>query len=349
MNLQYLRYALEVERAGSISKAAENLFMNQPNLSKAIKELESMIGVTLFRRTTKGVSAVTEDGRVFIEYAKSILCQFEDMKAHFQAAGAQKNTFRLSIPRASYIAEAFAAFIDGLSGMDGFSVSFQETNSMAAINSVVRDGYNLGVIRYRARYEKYFLSLLREEGLEHREILSADSVVIMSAKNALAGKPELSPADLGGMIEIANDDFAMPRHLPAARAAGDGGPASGGKQGEGAARAGRQTAGADGAPAGERQSEGGALPSGKRIFVFERGSQFDLLARIPNAFMWVSPMPRDVLARNALVQRGCAAGDIGFKDVLVYRRGRAFGALERAFIDSLERAKNTILLGKSAP
>ncbi|MDR1060946.1 MAG: LysR family transcriptional regulator [Clostridiales bacterium] len=335
MNLQYLRYALEVEKAGSISKAAENLFMNQPNLSKAIKELEAMIGVTLFMRTTKGVSSVTEDGRVFIEYAKNILFQLDDMKAHFQAAGAKRDTFRLSIPRASYIAEAFTAFIDGLSGAGGFCVSFQETNSMMAINSVVRDGYDLGVIRYRAQYEKYFLSLLQEEGLEHREVLKADSVIIMSAQNALAGKPVLALSDLSDMIEITNDDFAMPRHLSRLSQQPHG---ADGANGAGGANGASGANGADGAP-----------QSGKRIFVFERGSQFDLLARIPKTFMWVSPMPRDVLARNALVQKSCAARDIGFKDVLIYRRGHAFGALERAFLDSLERAKNTILLGKSAP
>ena len=77
MNLQYLKYALEVEKMGSISKAADNLYMNQPNLSKAIKELETMIGVPLFERTTKGVSSTTEEGRVFMEYAKNILAQFQ--------------------------------------------------------------------------------------------------------------------------------------------------------------------------------------------------------------------------------------------------------------------------------
>ena len=55
MNTLHLKYAVEVERTGSISRAAENLFMGQPNLSKAIRELEETTGITIFKRTSKGV------------------------------------------------------------------------------------------------------------------------------------------------------------------------------------------------------------------------------------------------------------------------------------------------------
>ena len=58
MNILHLKYAVEVAKTRSISKAAENLYMGQPNLSRAIKELEESLGITIFRRTTKGISAV---------------------------------------------------------------------------------------------------------------------------------------------------------------------------------------------------------------------------------------------------------------------------------------------------
>ncbi len=213
MNLQYLKYALEVEKMGSISKAADNLYMNQPNLSKAIKELETMIGVPLFERTTKGVSSTTEEGRVFMEYAKNILAQFEDMKLHFQMVSSKEDAFRISIPRASYIAEAFTSFVEEIGDKDNFYISFQETNSTQTIKNVAQNGYNLGIIRCRALYEKYFLSFLEEKELEYREILAADSVIIMSAKSPLAGRAMLEPSDLNDMIEVVNDDFDIPRHL----------------------------------------------------------------------------------------------------------------------------------------
>ena len=74
MNLQHLKYMVEVERVGSITKAAANLFMGQPNLSKAIKEVENEIGITVFKRSAKGVFP-TEKGAEFLEYAKTILVQ----------------------------------------------------------------------------------------------------------------------------------------------------------------------------------------------------------------------------------------------------------------------------------
>lgn len=307
LNLQYLSYALEVEKAGSISKAAENLFMNQPNLSKAIKELETMIGFSLFERTTKGVSATTEDGRIFLEFAKNILTQFKDMKSYFQKTNPKRSMFRISIPRASYIAEAFSSFINGIVDKDDFYIIFQETNSMEAIKSVTHDGYNLAIIRYRTLYEKFFLSVLLEKGLEYQEILEADRVIIMSVKNRLADKDILELSDLDNMIEIANNDFAIPHQLPA-----------------------------------EKLKIDFASRSKKQILVYERGSQFDLLVNNPNSFMWVSPMPKDVLKRNSLIQKKCNTTEMGFKDLLIYRRGHTFGEFEKAFLINLEQVKESI-------
>ncbi len=308
MNLQHLSYALEVEKTGSISKAAENLYMNQPNLSKAIKELETMIGVPLFKRTTKGVSSTTEEGRIFLEYAKNILSQFEEMKAHFQTASLNRPTFSISVPRASYIAEAFASFINAIESRDNFNVIFQETNFLQAIKSVTDDGYNLAIIRYRTKYEKFFLSFLVEKELAHEEILESENVIIMSAKNKLADKDSLEFSDLEDMIEITNNDFALPHQLSS-----------------------------------DKPRTDDILRCKKQILVYERGSQFDLLSHNHNTFMRVSPMPKDVLERNCLVQKRFGNQDIRFKDVLIYRKGYAFGEYEQIFLDHLECVKDSIL------
>ena len=61
MNTQHLKYAIEVERTGSITQAADNLYIGQPSLSKAIRELEESLGIVIFKRTSKGV-VPTEKG-----------------------------------------------------------------------------------------------------------------------------------------------------------------------------------------------------------------------------------------------------------------------------------------------
>ena len=78
MNLLHFKYAVEIAKTKSISKAAENLYMGQPNLSRAIKELEENIGITIFKRTSKGIT-VTAEGEEFLEYANRILAQVEQV------------------------------------------------------------------------------------------------------------------------------------------------------------------------------------------------------------------------------------------------------------------------------
>lgn len=84
MNLAHLKYAVEVEKTGSITKAAENLFMGQPNLSKAIKELEAQVGIAIFRRTIQRCLLPTRKGEEFLARAKAILCQIEEMEAIYR-------------------------------------------------------------------------------------------------------------------------------------------------------------------------------------------------------------------------------------------------------------------------
>ena len=77
-NILHLKYAVEIEKTGSITKAAENLYMGQPNLSRAIRELEESLGITIFMRSSRGV-VPTEQGREFLNYARNILAQIEEM------------------------------------------------------------------------------------------------------------------------------------------------------------------------------------------------------------------------------------------------------------------------------
>ena len=84
MNLVHLKYAVEVARCGSINKAAENLYMGQPNLSRAIKELENSLGITIFQRSSKGM-VLTPEGEGFIAYAQKILRQVDEIEELYKS------------------------------------------------------------------------------------------------------------------------------------------------------------------------------------------------------------------------------------------------------------------------
>ena len=86
MNLMHIKYAVEVANEGSINKAAEKLYVGQPNLSRAIKELEASLGVKIFERSAKGMG-LTSDGETFIRYAKTILRQVDEVESIFNGFG----------------------------------------------------------------------------------------------------------------------------------------------------------------------------------------------------------------------------------------------------------------------
>lgn len=304
MNLLHMKYAVEIAETNSINRAADRLFVGQSALSRAIKELEAGLGVTLFTRSAKGMF-LTPDGEVFIRHAKKILRQVDDVEALFKAGPTGKKQFSVSVPRASYIAEAFAAFSTGITGNEEAELFYRETNSMHTVRGVLQDDYKLGIIRCSERHEKYYKSLLEEKNLLGELVAEFSLVLLAGAKSPLAGQESPSRSDLAGLMEIVHADSFVP-------------PSNGDGQD---------------APA----------ESGRRIYVFERGSQLELLARNPETYMWVSPLPQQLLDRFGLVQRPCAGDRRRCKDVLIHRRDYALTPLDDRFISELIRVKRQVL------
>lgn len=305
MNTQHLRYAVEVERTGSIRQAAENLYMGQPNLSKAIRELESNLGVTLFKRSPRGVT-ITPDGTVFLRYARAILDKMDEVEALYRPQNARRQRFSIAVPRASYIALAFARFAAALDLAEEIDLNYKETNSLRTIHSVLDGEYSLGIIRFQESFAQGFWQYLRDKGMAHEELWSFEYVALMSAQHPLAGAETLRHRDLREHVELVHGDLSVPF-----------------------------LSDEDGAPPA-------ASPAKRQIRVYERGGQFDLLVHIPSSYMWVSPMPQEILKRHGLVQRPCADMRQHYKDVLVYPEGRRFSEMDKAFLAQLHRVRDEI-------
>lgn len=123
MNIQYLKYAVEVARIGSISRAAEELYIAQPNLSRAIKELEKDLGITIFDRNSKGMT-LTHDGERLIEYGKAILRQINEVENAFKGQENEKKSFSISVPRAQVIFQVLLRSFRSVWKRKGISKSF---------------------------------------------------------------------------------------------------------------------------------------------------------------------------------------------------------------------------------
>jgi len=310
MNVLWLKYATEVAKCGSISAAAKNLYMEQPNLSRAIKDLEDSLGVKLFDRTVKGV-AVTPKGEEFLRYAESILRQMDDIERLYKYGGESVQRFSVSVPRASYISQAFTEFSQTLSRERPVEVFYKETNAVRAINNILHADYKLGIIRYAEDFESHFAELLEREELHSELITEFIYTVIMNKNNPLAAKQSVSFSDLKEQIEIAHADPYVPS-LPLSVV---------------------------------KKSE---LPDdiNKRVFVFERASQFELLAANRDMYMWVSPVPEELLTRYGLVQVPCADNKKVYRDVLIYRNSYKLTELDKAFIESLYASRKKFISGK---
>ena len=307
MNTQHLKYVVEVERTGSITQAADNLYMAQPNLSKAIKELEDTLGISIFRRTSKGV-VPTEKGAEFLVYAKRILTQLEKVEALNLPRTEDRQSFSVSVPRVSYIAKAVTRFVASLDPQKELDVNVRETGAKETIAQVAEGQFNLGVVRYRLLYENYFTRALAERELRSEPIWEADCYVTVSAKHPFAQKRAILPDDLSGCIELVNDDADVP-YLPAHE---------------------------------QRRYQTGGTRLLRQISIYDRANQFELLERIPNAYMWATPIPKDMLLRYGLVQRESRSGEGRSKDVLIYPAGYAMSPLEQRFINELYVARNEV-------
>ena len=107
MNVIHMKYAIEVAKYGSINKASESIGMAQPNISRAIKELEADLGIAIFDRSAKGMN-LTPEGKEFINRAKSILAQLDALETLFRENLPNTLKFSVSAPRAAYIVEAIS-------------------------------------------------------------------------------------------------------------------------------------------------------------------------------------------------------------------------------------------------
>ena len=305
MNVLHMKYAVEVARVGSINKASEVLLVAQPNLSRSIKELEADLGILIFDRSSKGMT-LTPEGEEFISYAMKIIDQINSIEKMYKNGLPKKQKFSVSVTGASYISDAFARFTNSI-GTDPAEISCMETDSGNVLNNILSSDYNLGIIRYSQQFDEYFKAMPEEKGLVSKLIAEFCPVLIMHRDSDLASLREIHFSDLSSHIEIAHNHLLVPT-LPAAQV----------------------------------RKEEPSYDTGRRIFVYDRAGQFELLSENKDTFMWMSPLPDKVLDRYGLVQRECPDNRTMYKDVLIYRKDHTLTDLDNRFIDEVFRAKEII-------
>ena len=195
MNMLHLRYAVEVAKTGSITQAADNLYMGQPNLSRAIRELEDSVGFSIFKRSPKGMTP-TPKGEEFLRYARNILSQIEELESRFSSNYDEMRSFRISVCPACYIMYGFAHFLQAHPVPRSLEMVFSETDPMQVIRNTAEQNFSLGILRFQKDLEPYFLGLLEEKELSWSLIWEFDCQALFSSSHPLADADPLTYEDL---------------------------------------------------------------------------------------------------------------------------------------------------------
>ena len=229
-----------------------------------------------------------------------ILAQIDELESLYRPHGYKSVSLNVSAPRASYISAAFSDFLNRYASEEHLKVNYHETSGAGAINDVAGGESSLGIVRYQNIYDPYFSGLIRENRLRSEPLWEFRLSVLLSESHPLASYKDIPYHLLSQCTEIIHGDVQAP-------------PLSFSKI----------------------QKQARLDTPHKTIAVYDRGIQFDLLERVKNTFMWVSPMPEEVLASKRLVLRSCSSVNSIYKDVFVYDPRRPLNRHEASFVEHL--------------
>lgn len=194
MTFQQLKYFIETVNCGSISKAAESLYIAQPSLSNAMKDLEAEIGVELFTRTPKGIT-LTADGIEFLGYARQVVEQASLLEQRFLSKKPSRRLCSISTQHYAFAVNAFVNMVKK-SGADEYEFTLRETRTYEIIEDVKTFRSELGILYMNPFNRKVIEKLLRENGLVFHPLFTAKPHIFVSASNPLAAKEYVTLQDL---------------------------------------------------------------------------------------------------------------------------------------------------------
>lgn len=194
MTLTQCKYAVTVAEAGSMNEAARLLFISQPSLSAAIRELEDETGTELFLRTNRGI-ALTPEGEEFIGYARMLLEQYQLMESKYIAKEKTKKKFSVSMQHYTFAVSAFVELVKQF-GMDEYEFAVHETKTYDVIDDVKNFRSEIGILYVNDFNQKVLYKLFRDCGLEFHELLRCSIYVYLWKGHPLANRKLISLDDL---------------------------------------------------------------------------------------------------------------------------------------------------------
>lgn len=194
MTLQQLKYAVTAASTGTISEAAKRLYIAQPSLTAAIKELEHELGILIFIRTNKGV-VLSSEGEEFIGYARQVIEQMNLIEEKYSSAEPVKHQFCVSSQHYSFVVEAFVALLKQYNRTE-YDFRIRETQTYEIIDDVAKLRSEIGVLYLNSFNEAILRKTLKESDLEFHPLFRAKPHVFVGKDNPLAQCSVITPEQL---------------------------------------------------------------------------------------------------------------------------------------------------------
>ena len=184
MTLQQLHYVIGISETGSLSKAAEKLYISQPSLSSAVQELERELGFALYCRSGHGMS-LTNDGMEFITYARQVYYQYETLMEKYGQPGTRKKKFGISTQHYSFAIKSFVEMVKQFN-TEEYEFAIRETKTREVIEDVRTSRSEIGILYLSDFNRKIITNLLRSNDLEFHKLIDCSAYVYLWKGHPLA-------------------------------------------------------------------------------------------------------------------------------------------------------------------
>lgn len=284
MDIQHILYVLEVHNCGSISKAAQNLYVAQPNLSSAIKSIEKELGINIFHRTKKGIIA-TEEGLEFLQYARSIATRFDAMQKRYLDRQPD-NVLSISSMRSSVLMKCVTDYINKkLDEGQVVNLSFQEAPNTKVIQDVITNRADIGIIRANHNNINNYTQIINNNLLLMMPLPTDCYILLMSKNHPLAKEREITIEQLDPYPEICYGDFESSWYPQISRIH-------------------------------KPESELGMY---NIVRVYDRASFIDAITKIHGAYSLTTTSSHEVLMKNGLIEKKCPGHILESREFIIIK------------------------------
>ncbi len=196
MTLTQLNYIITIAETKSMNKAAEQLYVSQPSLTSAVKELEKELGVTLLYRSGRGVT-LTNDGMEFLMYARQIYSQYESVMEKYGKGGGYKKKFGVSTQHYSFAVKAFVDMAKKFD-MSKYEFAIRETRTAEVLSDVSTMRSEIGVLYLCDFNRKALEKMMKSAGLTFHHLIDCQAYVYIWKNHPLAKEKSISFEQLEG-------------------------------------------------------------------------------------------------------------------------------------------------------